>query len=362
MEAWLKQAQPEKGVKQYQQLVVYVPAPKPETEEDKCRDPFQVFALGGAVFPEGDGDKYQALCRRAKPYFAAQIEMLFQAGVPDFATVDKIGAGKDWPRLRTLLGVESAAEILTAFLSPTEPRTLALSEDASWQGEFREFCADVLGYTLKTKGQKWATLGAELWRFILFSEFAFDLPGELPSSLRDVPRAGQPYEDLVRVVCKNLRDAERHHARYMEQAEQVASELKLEAAMRGVEDLGVLDTLHRAFEQSVADSYENLESLDELVEAARQKYRTFSEALQAKFVNGVVAEGWPASGRVRNTEVFNRWVAPALKERGKRVALVLVDALRYELAVELEAQLAKEGSSDLTTRRARQRSSTTTPA
>jgi hypothetical protein len=433
---WLKMARPSKS-KQPNQLVIYVPAPKPESEEDKCGDPFQIFALGGAAFPEGDGDSYQALCRRTKPDFATQIEALFQTGVPDFDTVDNVGAGKGWPRLRTMLDAESAAEILVSFLSPTENQTLALDTDGSWQAEFRGFCNDVLGYPLKSKGQKWSTLSSELWRFILFSEFAFDLPGELPANLRDVPRAAKPYTALVLAVCKNLRDSERHHARYMDQADHVAAELKLESAMQGVDDLGVLDTfafeercflrvfvkaalagelgraqklaverrasiwvkhtdrqlawtiaerafelmtkaddlatdyegagkgvaamfdfyanrgflldtLQRSFEQSVADCYGSVDGLDDLIEAARQKYQAFTETAQRSFISAVVIEGWPASGRARNTEVFDRWVAPALKERGKRVAFILVDALRYELGVELDSLLAKEGACELT--------------
>jgi PglZ domain len=433
---WLKMARPGQS-KQQKQLVIYVPAPKPESDEDKCRDPFQIFVLGGAAFPEGDGDSYQALCRRAKPDFAAQIEALFQAGVPDFDMVDNVGAGKGWPRLRTLLGIESAAEILVAFLAPAENQAAALDSDGSWQTEFRGFCADVLGYTIKSKGQKWGTLSSELWRFMLFSEFAFDLPGELPVSLRDVPRAAKTFSTLVLAVCKNLRDSERHHARYMEQADHVAGELKLETAMQGIEDLGVLDTfafkercflrvfvkaalagelgkaqkltterrasiwvkhtdrqlawtiaeralelmtkaddlatglesegkgvtgsfdfyakrgflldtLQRSFEQAVADCYGSTDGLDDLIEAARQKYQSFAEALQAKFIDAVVSEGWPASGRGRSTEVFDRWVAPALKEHGKRIAFFLVDALRYELGVELERQISKEGACELT--------------
>jgi hypothetical protein len=434
--AWLRMGRPGQS-KQQKQLVIYLPAPKPESDEDKCRDPFQIFALGGSAFPEGDGDSYQALCRKAKPDFAAQIEALFQAGVPDFNTVDNVGAGKGWPRLRTLLGVESAAEILVAFLSPTAAQGAALDEVASWQAEFRSFCADVLGYTVKSKGQKWVTLSSELWRFLLFSEFAFDLPGELPGNLRDVPRAAKPYMPLVLSVCKNLRDSERHHARYMEQSDHVAGELKLEAAMQGVEDLGVLDTfafeersflrvfvkaalageigkakevaaerrlsiwvkhtdrqlawtiaerafdlmtkaddlttdyesagkgvaamfdfyakrgfmldtLQRSFEQSVADCYGSMDGLDDLIDAARQNYRDYTEKAQAAFISAVAIEGWPASGRVRNTEVFDRWVAPALKERGKRVAYMLVDALRYELGVELDSLLTREGACEVT--------------
>lgn len=434
---WLNLARPGKPAKQQRQLAVYVPASRPESDEEKCRDPFQIFALGGATFPEGDGDSYQVLCRQAKPAFATQVEALFRAGVPDFETVDNVGAGKDWPRLRTLLGVESAAEILAAFLCPTETQAAALNEDASWQTEFKDFCADVLGYAPKTKSQKWAMLSSELWRFMLFSEFVFDLPGELPSSLRDVPRAAKTFSTLVLAVCKNLRDSEQDHARYMEQADHVARELQLETAMRGVEDLGVLDTFafeercflrifvkfalagelskahsvydkrrnsiwvrhtnrqivwtiaaralelitkaddlttelesegkgvaatfdfyakrgfmletfQRSFEQSVADCYGSVDGLDDLIEAARQKYRAFTETVQARFIEAVLSEGWPASGRVRNTEVFDRWVAPALKERSRRIAFFLVDALRYELGIELETLIAKEGACELT--------------
>jgi PglZ domain len=433
---WLNLAKPSKP-KQPRQLVVYVPSPKPESDEDKCCDPFQIFAVGGAVFPEGDGDDYQALCRRAKPDFAQQIEALFQAGVPDFGTVDNVGAGKGWPRIRTLLHVESATEIIVALLSPTEKQAQNLDEDVSWQTEFREFCVEVLGYAIKSKAQKWTTLSSELWRFILFSEFAFDLPVALPANLREVPRAAKPCSPLVLSVCKILRDSERHHARYMEQANHVAAELKLESAMQGIEELGaldtfsfeeqsflrvfvkaalagelgkaqklamerrasiwvkhtdrqlawtiaeralelmtkaddleseldsagkgvaasfdfyakrgyLLDTVQRSFEQSVADCYGNVDGLDELIEAARKKYRSFTETVQSKFIGAVVSEGWPASGRVRNTEVFDRWVAPALKEHGKRIAYFLVDALRYELGIELENLLAKEATCELT--------------
>jgi hypothetical protein len=434
---WLTLAQPVKSSRQQRQLVVYVPAPRPEADEDRCRDPFQIFALGGAVFPEGDGDSYQALCLRAKPAFAVEIGNLFASGVPDFDTVDNVGAGKGWPRLRTLLGVESAAELLEAFLSPTPEQAESLNQDVSWPSEFRSFCSDVLGYTVRSKGQKWNTLSSELWRFILFSEFAYDLPGELPAKLVEVSRAGQPYRTLVLTVCKALRDGQGHLARYMEQAEEVAKEMDLEGCMRGTEDLGVLDTfafeercflrsfvkaalagdlgrarklaserrasiwvkhtdrqvawtiaeralelmtkaddltleqtsagkgvtslfdfyakrghlldtLQRAFEQSVADCHGAVDGLDDLIEAARQKYRDFTERMQGLFLGAVVSEGWPASGRVRNTEVFDRWVAPALKERGRRVAFLLVDALRYELGVELDRLLSKEGTCELT--------------
>ena len=101
----------------------------------------------------------------------------------------------------------------------------------------------------------------------------------------------------------------------------------------------LLDTLHREFEQAVGDAYGDLDCLESLVEHARDSYRKFAEEVQERFVSAVQSEGWPLSGRTRNTEVFDKFVAPALKERKRRVAFFMVDALRYELGVVLESKL-----------------------
>lgn len=434
METWLELA---KAGKEPRQLVVYVPAEKPQSDEQKHQDPFQVFALGGAVFPDGDGDAYIALCRKAKPDFVQKIEELFKSGPPDFATIDNVGAGHNWPKLRSLLGVESTVEILTAFLSPNDAQKTALATDGTWVAEFRDFLQAALGFQPKTKSQKWAGLHDELWRFALFSEFVFDLPGELPVALREVPRANKTARELFMALCQGLRASDLHKEHYMTMADKVASEMGLEAAMAGVEDLGQLDTFafeersflrvfvkatlagelakskviadsrkssvwienterqvlwtiaerarqllvaaddlesefarrsktlaeifnfysergfqldthQRGFEQSVADAYGELGVLEELVEAARRKYKLVAETMQAAFIAAVEREGWPASGVPRATEVFDKCLAPALKERGARVALFMVDALRYELAVWLERQLSKDGACALT--------------
>src|SRR4051794_3752658 len=48
-------------------VLIYVPAGRPETDEEKQADPFSVFAASGAVFPQDDGDDYLSLCLRARP-------------------------------------------------------------------------------------------------------------------------------------------------------------------------------------------------------------------------------------------------------------------------------------------------------
>ena len=53
--------------------------------------------------------------------------------------------------------------------------------------------------------------------------------------------------------------------------------------------------------------------------------------------------GWPISGRLSNFDVFDKLVAPKLLESGRRVAYLMIDAMRYELGVELAKQLDEVG-------------------
>lgn len=427
MEAWRTLPLDETGQKR---LIVYLPTPKPITNKARQLDPYQVFALGGGEFPHSDGETYQGLCHQAAPELISQIDALFAHGTPDFETINNLIAKKaTWPKLKTLLQSESAIEILSALLAPSAKQEEALKDDKAWEGEFKEFLRSVLDLSLKTKSTQWATISEEVWRFVLFSEFVLDLPGELPGALKDVPRAAGVNQDLIYAVCACLQGTESHQQRYMVMANKVAAELGLEKHFEGVADLGRrdtfafeertflrvfcemaigekfaeaaevfqerknsiwvrhtserqqlwtiadralqlfkhagdiqeafgsidtstaglfnfycerfrhLDSLHRGFEQAVTDAFGELGELEAFVEAARERYKKAAEKLQTVFITAVKKEGWPVSGRLRNTEVFDAFVAPWLEKR-KKVAYFLVDALRYELAVELENELA----------------------
>ena len=434
MAAWRQLADDPESKKR---LLVYVPARKPRSEEEQRKDPYQIFVLGGGVFPESDGETFQALCHKACPELVEPIDQLFAAGVPDFATLNNLAAGGvKWPKLRTLLKRESAAEILVAFLCPDDAQKDALGKDASWVPEIREFAQTALGLQIKTRSQKWTAISEEMWRYILFSEFAYDLPRGLPEEMKDVPRAPGPPKDLVYTVCETLRESERYKVSYMDTARQVASTLDLEGRMTGVRDLGCRDTFafeerrflavfaeallademlkatailaarqrsvwvkhearrqtlwtvasralhlleaiqemeprlkglakgtaamvtfyaeamrqvdrrHREFEQAVADTYGELDDVADLVAHVRSGYRYFAERVQERFVDAVKNEGWPVAGFTRNTQVFDRFVAPWLKDKVK-TAFFMVDALRYELGVELEASLASAFSAEV---------------
>jgi len=73
-----------------------------------------------------------------------------------------------------------------------------------------------------------------------------------------------------------------------------------------------------------------------------------SESVQHLFTRQLVDSGWPPDGRLNNADVFDECVAPKLQTSGQRVAYLMVDALRFELGLELEKQLKDEFEISLT--------------
>ncbi len=420
-------------------LLVYVPAALPLEPEQKQVDPFSSLAACGTYFPKGDGDSFFELCQQAKPEHADEIRQLFaNNNAPDFAVIDAVGGGVGWPNLRALLNAESSRDILLGLLAPGEAQRKALSGSDAWVSEARDLFARSLGLKLRTRGKTWSSISDELWRFVLFSEFAFDLPGELPEALADIPRAEARAQPVIEGLCEALRNDRRSQDLYIEKAEEIERELDLPNHCHGLTNLGQRDTfpfeertflaqamvayehddldrlrrilaqhersvwvgkgesraqwylveaaaalsqvcddleaqlpdhaesleslvqfyvgrlreadrLHREFEQAVAD-YEWQDTAGEmtgLISSARKRYGKLADAVQHLFMRRLAKTGWPLPGMLANAEVFDRLVAPVLKQNGHKVAYVMVDALRYELGVALEKQLAEDGAIEL---------------
>lgn len=414
-------------------LIVYVPAARPLSDEERQRDPFSVYACCGSEFPEGDGDEYLNLCLNAKPDYATEIRKAFVSDPsPSLNVIDAIGGGTGWPNLRALLLVESARDILFALLCPSDAQKAAINTQEAWVSEAKELLQVCFGVKLITKGKKWASVSDELWRLILFSEFAFDLPGELPPSLANMPRATAEAKALVEDLCDSLRNDRRTQSAYIDRAETIEKELALVTACTALKDFGVRDTFpfeerwflsqtaqaiqtddidrvramlsrhehsvwmgrgesqaqwevirtavalieacadserqlpehlrnqatlidfytavvrevdrhHREFEQVAGDLIDLEGVLGPAVSLARRRYQTLMADVQMTFVKHLEREGWPPAARLPNADVFDKLVGPKLQTSGRRVAYVLVDALRLELGIALERQLAAEG-------------------
>jgi hypothetical protein len=420
------------------ELLIYVPTPAPVTDEERQADPFAVYSVCGAVFPNGDGDEYLSLCLKAKPDHATEIRRLFeQDPAPSFALIDNVGGGLQWPTLRTLLQVESARDILFALLLPSQGQVESLRAGEGWIGEARALLSATLGLRLITRGRTWSSIADELWRFLLFSEFAFDLPAALPAALSNVPHGLEAARPLINDLCERLRSDVRTQSTYTERAEQIQTALYLPSHCREIDNLGVRDTFpfeertsfaasvraleadrlddirdvlerhhssvwisrgesqeqwgvleaalrlveccddterqladqsrgleamidyyastmrevdrrQREFEQSAGDIISSDGTMVAVIDHARRRYGRLIEKVGPLFTRHLEATGWPPPGRLANSEVFNRFVQPLLKENGRRVAYILVDALRYELGVALHAQLAETEQAELT--------------
>ncbi|MBI3695575.1 MAG: PglZ domain-containing protein [Acidobacteria bacterium] len=126
-----------------------------------------------------------------------------------------------------------------------------------------------------------------------------------------------------------------------------------EAAVRGwiqaytaADGLWQVDRLQRLVEQGAAACAESEEAAG-LVSLCRQRYREVAGKAQAAFLQAVERDGWPPDGVFRQTQTFERYVAPVLEERRKAVYF-LVDSMRYEMGRDLGTALDPFGPVSVT--------------
>jgi hypothetical protein len=103
----------------------------------------------------------------------------------------------------------------------------------------------------------------------------------------------------------------------------------------------LLDRAHRLLEQAEGNRIEEHAGLEELITLARVRYLDCASRLHKAHLRAIELESWPPMGaELENACLFDRVVDPLLKQ-GKRVAYLLIDSLRYELAADLRETLIK---------------------
>jgi hypothetical protein len=98
-----------------------------------------------------------------------------------------------------------------------------------------------------------------------------------------------------------------------------------------------LETRHARWEAVVAD----MELFEPLMARAREIYATTAGSLAEEYANALRQAGFSSTCHVEHGSVFHGHVMPELQLDGK-VAFFLVDALRYEMAMELIEGLKSE--------------------
>lgn len=115
-----------------------------------------------------------------------------------------------------------------------------------------------------------------------------------------------------------------------------------EATERYAERLAPVDELHRSFEQRahalIASDLEDYDRLLEVRAAVRGAYRAWANATNRAFFSLCERLGPLPDRSLRQRSVYEQVVQPLL-DRGGRVAFVLVDALRFEMARALAKEL-----------------------
>ncbi len=119
-----------------------------------------------------------------------------------------------------------------------------------------------------------------------------------------------------------------------------------EAVSRYVAAGAMVDRDHRHFEQRFSalngPQLPNLTELLQAFDALRQRYRVWSDQLAKDFATICRTAGPLPPAELQQRNVFNDVVMPLLAT-GERVALIMLDAMRYEMALELRDELSSSG-------------------
>ena len=238
-------------------LVLYLPYAVPLDNQARIQDPFFMFGFGGKTFPYSPADQYIELCKACYPGQETPIDALFADGPPAFDTVDALGAGNTYALLQTFVGgktgaagartTRSDAEIILKLLTAPPESGADWKKQKGIATEVKTFAKQQLGLKL-TSGSGLTDVQQELWRFVLFSEFVYDLPVPLPGTFASVARGGEAHHKLIMELGDTLRQRKDYQELYVERANAVDAELGLSEQFARETNLGTIITF--AFEDN----------------------------------------------------------------------------------------------------------------
>ncbi|RCK78539.1 MAG: putative cytoplasmic protein [Candidatus Ozemobacter sibiricus] len=222
-------------------LLIYIPRRRGAGEEEKMRDPFEVYAMAGAAFGDTEDQKIESLARQAMPQKADEIARLFREGKPDIALLDGLEKIQRWPLLNDVFRTETPAEIIAAALCNTAKAKEAAAKPGCVD-ELLRLLAAAVGFKHTGGDRDWNVLRPKAAEYIFFSEFVFDLPESVPDALSAVPRAGVEAKSVVYAACDRMRSDTGLRETYVELAQGIESGLRLPDLMPKDFDPGGRDT------------------------------------------------------------------------------------------------------------------------
>lgn len=222
-------------------LLIYMPWVRSGSVDDRVQDPFEGFALIGGVFGDNEAEGFQSLARQALPERISEIDRLFAEGKPTLAMIEGLGQGQRHPLLEEALGTDSIVEA-TAMLLCRDGAAAKVNAVPGAVDELLRLLNANLQFSPPARVKALDTIVEHLGRFVLFSEFVFDLRGPLPDTLDKVPCAGDGSRDRIFAVCERMRGSDDTRDGYIALASRVEQELRLPDTFTDPLVLGVRDT------------------------------------------------------------------------------------------------------------------------
>ncbi len=207
-------------------VLIYVPAERGVSEEERRIDPFEPFALAGAAFGATEAEKLPSIARQVLVGREGDVDRLFAEGTPTVAQLDALAGGTRYPLLEEALATDVPGRVVAKLLCrPAEVRG-HLRALPGLLADLRRLLADGYGFE-QLDEIPFDALGPAFAQWLLFSEFVFDLPGTVPESVAHVPRADARFQRAVYDVCEDLRTSSEHRDTYREIAAEVERRLGL---------------------------------------------------------------------------------------------------------------------------------------
>jgi hypothetical protein len=414
-------------------ILIHIPWARGMDDESRLLDPFEVYARAGVAFGDTEDQQFESLARQAFPDRSDEITRLFREGKPTISLLDSLKKAQRYPLINQIFRTESASEVI-AFALCDKAKAEAIERTPGCIEELARLLNASVGFSLPGQAKDWKTFRETLGKYILFTEFVFDLPEKIPDSLSAINTAGFETKELVYSACNRMRTDENLQETYMDMSRRIERSLKLpemtsalanvgrrdtflfedqrmfllllnclnqgkiaeaqallterkrslwrnqpdrsllwNAAERGAilldtiqrletlqpwtaeslsnmvnayaqEGWADLDQRQRLFEHSIAAGEED--ELAPLIETCRRRYRELALKIQDRFLALVAKNRWPPEGTLRQTRIFDQYVAPLL-ERREKVAFFIVDSLRFEMGRDLGEALRSLGDVEI---------------
>lgn len=207
-------------------LLIYIPRCRGATEEEKMRDPFEVYSMAGAAFGDTEDQKLGSLARQAMPERAEEITRLFREGRPDIKLLDGLDKAQSRPLVNDVFGTETAADVIALALCDLAGAE-AVDRKPGCVEELLRLFESAVGFKPGAETRHWKTLRPKAAEYVFFSELVLDTPGGLPDSLSAVPRAGGDAKTVVYAACNRMRTDSSLRETYSDLAQKIENELRL---------------------------------------------------------------------------------------------------------------------------------------